>query len=111
MSEELRDWITQELKKRHWSRRELARQTDLSPAIVQKTLKGERNPSSEFCVKVAQTLGESPEKLLRMAGILPQVDETLTHELSELIANLDRDQKLEVLRYVRYLATQSKDNR
>lgn len=106
---EFRTWIIEELKKRNWSGRELARRTGLSQSIVQKTLKGERNPSSEFCIRVAEALGESPEKLLRMSGILPQIieDEALVHELFELLRILNRDQKFEVLRYIRYLVLQS----
>lgn len=107
---ELKDWIDQEIKQKNWSRRELARRTGLSTSLVQKILKGERNPSTEFCIKVAQALGESPEKLLRMAGILPEIleDETLVNEVVELLRTLTPDQKMEALKYVRYLVRESK---
>lgn len=109
MSEELRGWITQELKQRGWSRRELARKAGLSQSNVQKILKGERSPSPEFCVKVAQALEESPEKLLRMAGVLPRAleDESLVNELFELVRTLNHKQKMEVVKYVKYLIHQS----
>lgn len=109
-NQELRDWINQELKQRSWSRRELARRASLSQAAVQKILAGERNPSAEFCIKVAQALGESPEKLLRMSGILPKIlfeaKAEVFGELIDLLDTLSYEQHVEVLNYVKYLLSQ-----
>lgn len=101
---ELRTWLSQELKSRNWSGRELARKTGLSPSLVTKTLSGERGPSADFCVKVAEALGEAPEKLLRMAEILPPASEDkVLAELLDLLRNMSADQKKEMLRYAKYV--------
>lgn len=109
MSEALRLWLSQELDRRGWSHRELARNTGFSQSLVSKTLSGERNPSADFCIKVAQVLGESPETLLRLAGILPPgppaspSDNPTLQELVELARNLPPEQLKELLRYTHYL--------
>ena len=64
-------WLTQELKRRGWSHSELARRTGVSQVSVSGVIAGSRRVSCDFCIKVADALGESPEHLLRLAGILP----------------------------------------
>ena len=105
MGEKLREWLSQELDRLNWSHRELARKSDLSQSIVSKTIRGDRNPSAEFCIKVATALGQPPEKLLRLADILPDTQEddpTLT-ELFDSLRNMSSEQRKEVLRYVHFL--------
>ncbi|MCL4299477.1 MAG: helix-turn-helix domain-containing protein [Anaerolineae bacterium] len=114
MSDELKAWLSQELERRKWSHTELARQAGLSQAMVSRILSGERNASINFCHKIAAVLGEPPEKILRLAGILPssptpEEDPTLT-ELQDLIRNLPPAKRREVLRYVRFLY-QSEDEK
>lgn len=110
MSDELRAWISEELERRHWSHRELARQSDLSNSLVSKTLSGKMSVSITFCYKVAQALAESPEKLLRLAGILPPTSEDATlQELIDLARNLPPDQRKEALRYLRFLYQREKE--
>lgn len=105
MSDELRAWLPKELEQRGWSYSELARRTGLSQSLVSKTLLGERHPSADFCVKVAQALGEPPEKVLRLAGILPTgpaSDEDTLQELIELARSLPPEDQKEILEYVRF---------
>jgi len=105
MSDELRVWLTQELERRKWSQRELARQADISRAFVNRVLSGDISASVNFCYKVAQALNEAPEKVLRLAGILPisptSENDTL-QELIELAKNLPQEDQKEVLEYIRF---------
>lgn len=105
MTDELRAWVSQEIERRHWSYRELARKTGFSPSLVSKVLLEKRSASADFCIKVANALGESPEKLLRLAGILPtspaSEDSTL-QELMDLARSLPPEEQEEVLKYARY---------
>jgi transcriptional regulator with XRE-family HTH domain len=109
MSEALSLWLSQELDRRGWSHRELARQTGFSQPLVSKTLSGERKPSANFCNKVAQALEVSPEMLLRLAGILPPAapgspaDNSTLQELIELARNLSPEEQQQSLDYVRFL--------
>lgn len=110
MSEELRAWLSEELERRHWSQRELARRTGFNHSFVSKTLAGDRSPSKDFCLKVAQALGEAPEKLFRLAGILPpSEDDPTIAELNDMIRNMPPEQRREMLKYARFLSQRKPD--
>ncbi len=106
MSDKFRVWLSNELKAQRWSQRELARQSGVSQTLISQTLSGEVTPSADFCIKIAQALGEPPEKVLRLAGILPpsasEDDPTFT-ELTDLARTLTPKQRREVLHYIRFL--------
>jgi transcriptional regulator with XRE-family HTH domain len=106
MSDKLSTWIVREIEQRGWSHRELARRAGVSQTAVSGTLSGDRKAGADFCIKVAQALGESPEKVLRLAGILPastsEDDPTFT-ELTDLARTLTPKQRREVLHYIRFL--------
>ena len=106
MSDEFRAWLSHELKQRSWSYRELARRANISNSLISRTLTGDIPPSADFCIKVAQSLSESPEKLLRLARILPSLpssEDATLQELWELARNLPPEHRKEALRYIRYL--------
>ena len=112
MSDELKAWLTKELKKRHWSQRELARQSGVSQPLVSQMLSGERLPSADFCVKVAHALSEPPEKVLRLAGILPATpasEDDILQELIELAQSLPPEDREELLKYARFRYQHRKD--
>ncbi|GIK39538.1 MAG: hypothetical protein BroJett011_33710 [Chloroflexota bacterium] len=107
MSDKLAAWVAREVKQRGWSYRELARQAGISQSLVSKTLSGNMPPSADFCIKIAQALGEAPEVPLRLAEILPlpstsEDDPTLV-ELHDVVQHLLPDQRKEALRYLRFL--------
>lgn len=105
MSDQFRQWLTSEMDKRRFSQRALARAIGISHPFISRVLSGENQPSVDFCIKVAQTFDEAPEKLLRMAGILPtwpaSEDATL-QELIELARSLPPEDQKEILEYVRF---------
>jgi len=112
MGDGLKIWLSAELENRHWSQRELARQSGVSQALVWQVLSGDVTPSADFCIKVAQALGEAPEKVLRLAGILPPgpaSDDSTLQELMELARSLPPGQRKEALRYLRYLYQSGKE--
>jgi transcriptional regulator with XRE-family HTH domain len=115
MSEELRAWLSKELERRRWSQGELARQAGISRSFVSMVLSGDTSPSINFCHKVAQALGEAPEKVLRLAGILPSAttsdNDPILTELQDLVRNLPPQQREEALRYLQYLYQGGKDKK
>lgn len=112
MSDELRMWLSKELKKRHWSQRELARRSGISQTVISQTLSGDVNPSADFCIKVAQAFGEAPEKMLRLAEILPPIndDDPALKEIIDTLHNMSPDQRKEILRYIRYFFQSGQDS-
>ena len=83
----MQDWLLDQLKRRGWSQRELARRAGLPQASVSKSLTGERNATADTCVKVAGALDVSPILVLTKAGIIPpQPDrDPRLEEITELI--------------------------
>ena len=110
MSNRLRVWLTQELKVRQLSQRELARQSGVSQTRISQTLSGDIPVSAEFCIKVASALEVSPEYLLRLAEILPSEsavsENATTQEIIELLKNLTPEQQQEALTYIKFLKQQ-----
>lgn len=81
---ELVKWLKGRLREDGWSYNELARRAGLSSGGISIVMTQRQNPGVEFCRGVARALGEPPEKLFRLAGLLPprseneeQVDEIL----------------------------------
>lgn len=111
MGDKLKVWLSAELEKRHWSQRELARQSGISQALIWQVLSGDVPTSADFCIKVAQALDEPPDKLLRLAGILPaspaSEDDTL-QELMDLARSLPPEDREELLKYARFRYQQRK---
>jgi transcriptional regulator with XRE-family HTH domain len=105
MTDELRAWLSQELDRRGWSHSELGRRASVSQAAISSTISGDRKADADFCVKVAKTLGEPPDKLLRLGGGLPKAsnseDDTL-QEVIELARNLSPEDQKEILEYMRF---------
>ncbi|MCL4295723.1 MAG: helix-turn-helix domain-containing protein [Anaerolineae bacterium] len=71
MDNKLSTWIVEQLRDRGWSHRELGRRAGVSGAAVSRVISGEQNPGWDFCAGVAKALGEPPERLFRLAGLLP----------------------------------------
>lgn len=67
----LSSWLAEEIKTRGWSIRELARRMDTSHTTVADVISGQRQPTWDFCAKIAKVFGEPPERILRLAGLLP----------------------------------------
>ncbi|NJK53248.1 MAG: helix-turn-helix transcriptional regulator [Leptolyngbyaceae cyanobacterium SU_3_3] len=49
MTNTLSTFLNDELKKRGWSQRELARRAELSPTSISEVLSGRRGPGRRFC--------------------------------------------------------------
>jgi len=113
MSNELITWLTHKLDQLDWSHGKLARQSNVSRPLITQVLSGDVPPSADFCIKVAQALSESPEKVLRLAGKLPPLpasEDVTLQELMDLAKNLPPEQRKELLRYTRYLIQSGQDD-
>ncbi len=100
-----RQWLANELVQRNWSHNEFARRAGISQAQISSVLKAQRSVTCAFCIQVAGALNEPPERLLRLAGILPPeaaADADLT-ELMDAARLLTPEQRQEVLQYIRFL--------
>lgn len=108
MDAKLIAWLNTQLKQRGWSHRELARRSGLSQTAVSSVISEQRNPGWDFCLAVARALGEPPENVFRMAGLLPALPQPIAqeHELIHLIRSMDDDTRAIVLTMLRNLPIQ-----
>lgn len=103
----LGDWLTEELNRRGWSHSELARRAGLSQVSVSGVIAGSRPATCDFCIKIATALGETPEHVLRLAGILPPLqdgDDPALTEAIELLHQLSPNKHQDALKYLRFLS-------
>ena len=103
--DDLITWLNSEMEERGWSNNELARRAGLSSGGVSLVLSGSRKPTHGFCVAVARALREPPEKVLRLAGLLPplpSVEDKSYWELVELAKELTRVERLEIYDLMRW---------
>ena len=100
------EWLTFELDRRRWTKRELAQQAGVSESMVYQVLNGQRNPGFEFCVGVARAFELSPEVVLRRAGLLPPLPDEVAFErdLVRAFRQLSHQARAAILETVRSLA-------
>lgn len=110
-------WLKSELDKRDWTATDLARQAGLGNSTVTRILSGERNAGADVCAKIAEALGERPEEVFRMAGLLPppfEEESRLNGEEMELVnkyRELGRSRKGVILSIIRDMAEQARRRR
>lgn len=69
--ETIGDWLLRELEDRGWSQSELARRAGIGNATLSRIISGTRDAGPDVARAIAQALGETPEKIYRLAGLLP----------------------------------------
>lgn len=82
-------WLTERIRENGWSNNELGRRAGLSSAAVSLVMTGRQKPGLDFCRGVAVALDEPPEKVLRLAGLLPPRSEQ-DERIDEILFHFDR---------------------
>ena len=85
----------------NWGRR-----AGLSQTAVSNVISGNRKAGPEFCVKVARAFGVPPEKVLRLAGILPSItsaDDPQIIEATEMLRNMSSEKRAFVMKLLRMI--------
>lgn len=99
------DWIERQLKERNWRPADLARAAGITDAALSRILSGTRNPGPDVCQAIAQALNEPPEKVFRLAGLLPPLPpgDGDVEEITEIARRLAPDRRKQALDFLRYL--------
>jgi transcriptional regulator with XRE-family HTH domain len=69
------EWLKTQLKERDMTQSELAAKIDVHPPQVSRLISGERTPTSDILVKIADALLLPRETVLAAAGIMQQATE------------------------------------
>ena len=72
MSTKLGEWLRQTRESKHLSQRDLAKLAGISQSSIQSIEARHHVPKASVLVALAKALGESPEKVLRLAEVLPR---------------------------------------
>jgi len=83
MENKLPTWLVNQLKEKGWTHRELGRRAGVSGAAVSRVISGDQNPGWDFCAAMAKVFGEKPEKMFRLAGLLPGPSDSTKEEPSQ----------------------------
>jgi transcriptional regulator with XRE-family HTH domain len=107
---QFRDWLSSELEQRGWTAAELAKRASINPSTLSRILddKEPRPVGVEVARKIALGLGEAPEKVFILAGLLPAPlgeDDPTVHEITNLVKQLPESKRREVLEFTRFKAT------
>ena len=104
MKNTLSDFMNEELNRRSWSQRELARRADLSPTSISEVMAGKRGPGRRFCQAVAKALQVPPERILQAAGIIdPTPTTALFTELTNIAKSLNQQNQKKLVEYAQFL--------
>jgi transcriptional regulator with XRE-family HTH domain len=99
------EYLEDELVNRSWRPADLARAANLPDATISHVLNGSRRAGPEVCNALARALDEPPEKIFRLAGLLPPVAPAVEeeHEALTILRGLPPDLRAAALRMLRGL--------
>lgn len=103
--EELITWLEEQLRQREWQPSDLARRARLGNSTVQRIMAGTRRAGKDVCQKIAVALGEPPEKVYRLAGLLPAIppETAIEEEMASEFRSLPKQQQQFILDAMRGL--------
>jgi len=104
MKNTLSTFLNEELNKRGWSQRELARRAHLSPTSISEVMAGKRGPGKRFCQAVAKALQVPAEQIFQAAGIIePPLTTSLFIELTTIAKSLSEANQKKLIEYAQFL--------
>ena len=74
-----------EMERRKWNNAELARRAEIGHSTVSMVLSGQSRPGLDFCIGIGRAFGLPPEKVLRIAGLLPSIPPVEDSSIQRLI--------------------------
>lgn len=80
MENYLNTWLNEEIERRGWTYSELARRARISTGTLSNIMAGRNRPGLDFCVGISRALDKPPEKVLRLAGLLPALPPAVAEE-------------------------------
>lgn len=100
------EWLLQKMNLDNISQADLSRMTGLSTGAISNLINQVRSPSPEALRKIGKALNVSPDRIFRIAGLLPPEPEKdhLTEEAEFLLSQLSPYQRQQAVKFIRFLA-------
>ena len=94
------DWLQDQIEKKGWRPRDLAKRARISDAAISRILRGERKADPESLISIARALNIYPVTIFRKAGLLPEadVDQIQFEDWQYLLKQLPEDDQEEIRR-------------
>jgi transcriptional regulator with XRE-family HTH domain len=94
-------WLKLRMESQNWGVRELARRAGVSHPRISDALNG-KEPSLDTAIVLARLFKETPEAILRIAGVLPPIPEIdeFREALIKETQDMSRDELYELLAYI-----------
>jgi len=95
-------WIENELKERDWKAADLSKRAAISDSTLSRILNRERQPNLEHCLGIARAFHEPPERVLRLAGLLPPLPagDAVARQVAEVVQRLPAEEQALCLWFV-----------
>ncbi len=103
------EWLNEELRRRDWSKADLARAAGVSAPHITRIMSGEQRPGNDVIVAIARALDRPPEEVFRRVAGLPLQEESpgLT-EWVEIFFIADPAQREEIVDFARFKLQQKR---
>ena len=100
------EWLLQKMSLDNLTQADLSRMTGLSTGAISNLINQVRQPSPEALRKIAKALNVSPDRIFRIAGLLPPIQskDDLTEEAEFLLSQLSIFQRQQAVKFIRFLA-------
>lgn len=100
------EWLSQKMNLENITQADLARMAGLSTGAISNLINQVRSPSPEALRKIAKALNVSPDRIFRIAGLLPPESpkDELTEEAEFLFSQLSLYQRRQAVKFIRFLA-------
>ncbi len=100
------NWIEEKLREERWKPADLARAANITESTISRIINQNAKVGSDVAKNIAKAFNESPEKVFRLAGLLPPLpageDDVTLRDLIELAKRLPRGERLELLKYAEF---------
>lgn len=105
MQTNLREWVEEQLQRRNWSLRELARQAGTSHSSMARIWDDDRSIGYRTCMDLSRALNVPPQTVLEIAGLLPRVPEDVqdVRLLKSIYYDLPPDKRAQLVEYAEFL--------
>jgi DNA-binding XRE family transcriptional regulator len=81
---DLIDWLNAGVEQKAWTYADVSRLGGISKSTLSSFVSGKSKPGIDLCLAIARAFREPPEKIFRLAGILPPVVVKQCPELEEV---------------------------
>ena len=104
------DWLNQQMQKNNLTPASLARQAGITEGTISHIFAGRRKPGIDFCVAISPIIKQSPETVLRAAGLLPpekdRPNSLILDEINFKFSLLSPEKQKQLLDFLNFILAQ-----